>query len=366
MNAFRKLAAASTIALTAICVNASLAQTVQTSGQPKLNAGKSVVLALFGPATMISQVASADGLFSQFDANFQRFSELHWRDHSEKWEIANYYDRARIYYVFWGRSGNPTYLERGHAIAVDYRDKYLAANRYGASTHWAQMAGVLLHARLTKDPKSREAVLKVAETFSAPYYLDNLGRPSAEMDNRMQARVLTAMLYAWILTKENSGGAAESWAGKLRQALGDIMRSQSADGAFRFSRSQCDFAKPFMTGMLLDALIEYHDLFEPDERIAPVIKASVDYLWLHAYDAGSAAFLYLEGDCKEERREPAPDLNLMIVNGFGFVFSKTGDERYRERGDQIFAGGVRKAWLQNPKIFNQNYATAYRYLAYRK
>jgi hypothetical protein len=327
---------------------------------------KARVWTLFGPMTTLATGVSEKDIFARFDQQFHDHAELHWNDHGERWESANYYDRARIYYVFWARSGNPVFLQRAHLIATNYRDRYLVPNRYGASAHWSQMAGVLMHALVTGDPKSRESVLKVAETLAAPYYLNNLGSPDAEMDNRVQARVLTAMLYAWLMTNDQEGRQAALWASRLRNALNAIARSQAADGAFRFSRSQCGFVKPFMTGMLMDALIEYHDIFDKDHRIAGIILSSVNYLWNKVLDAEANAFLYVEGACRDEIREVAPDLNLMIVNGFGFVFAGTKDKTYRDRGDRLFAAGVQKAWLQSPKTFNQNYATAYKYLAYRQ
>ncbi len=177
----------------------------------------------------------------------------------------------------------------------------------------------------------------------------------------MQARVLTSMLYA-----AQVGPVPDArFTGRLGSALDAILRSQAQDGAFRFTRVQCGGAKPFMTGMLVDALIDYHDQHEADPRIPPAIARAVDYLWTRTWDEASQSFWYLERDCQDEKREPAPDLNLMIVNGFGFTYARTGDAVWRERGDRIFAAGVEKSWLQASKAFNQSYATAYRYPAYR-
>jgi hypothetical protein len=317
------------------------------------------ILRAFGPALPFS--SDGDDAFARHDQKFRTFADRHWAQDGARWEAANYYDRARIYYVAWARSGAPAWLQRAHALAVDYRDKYLIANRNQPSAHWAQMAGLLMHHWATGDEKSRDSVLRVAETFSTPYYLSNLADTGAEMDNRMQARVLTSLLYATQVGRPADAPPT----GRLRNALDAILRSQSKDGAFRFARAQCGGVKPFMTGMLVDALIEYHDQFEADPRIAPAIQRAVDYLWTKTWDEASQSFWYLERDCQDEKREPAPDLNLMIVNGFGFTYTRTGEAVWRERGDRIFAAGVDKSWLQASKAFNQNYATAYRYPAYR-
>ncbi len=316
------------------------------------------ILKAFGPA--LPMATGGDDPFARYDHRFRSFADRHWAADGPRWETANYYDRARIYYIAWARSGEPAWLQRAHALAVDYRDRYLIANRNQPSAHWAQMAGVLLHHWATGDARSRDSLLAVAESFSTPYYLANLADTGAEMDNRMQARVLTSLLYAAAIRPGDASLAA-----RLRSALAAILRSQAQDGAFRFTRVQCGGAKPFMTGMLVDALIEYHDQFESDPRIAPAIRRAIEYLWTSTWDEASQSFWYLERDCQDEKREPAPDLNLMIVNGFGFTYARTGEPVWRERGDRIFAAGVDKAWLQASKIFNQTYATAYRYPAYR-
>ena len=63
--------------------------------------------------------------------------------------------------------------------------------------------------------------------------------------------------------------------------------------------------------------------------------------------------------------KPSPDLNNLIVTSFGWLYKKTGDIRYHTAGEQIFAGGVNKAYLTGSKQFNENYTAAFRYLDYR-
>ncbi len=134
------------------------------------------ILKAFGPA--LPMAADGDDVFARFDRNFRTFADRHWAQDGPRWEAANYYDRARIYYVAWARSGEPDWLQRAHALAVDYRDRYLIANRNQPSAHWAQMAGVMIHHWATGDSASRDSVVRVAETFSTPYYLANLATPA--------------------------------------------------------------------------------------------------------------------------------------------------------------------------------------------
>jgi hypothetical protein len=121
-----------------------------------------------------------------------------------------------------------------------------------------------------------------------------------------------------------------------------------------------------MVGLLNDALISYYTYFNPDPRILPAVQKSADYMWAHDWDSAAQAFVYLGGPCTGGGREPAPDLNNLVVNGFGWIYQRTRDPAYRDRGDQIFAGAVAKAWLDGSKQFNQQYTSSFRYLAYRR
>ena len=60
----------------------------------------------------------------------------------------------------------------------------------------------------------------------------------------------------------------------------------------------------------------------------------------------------------------APDLNLLIAPAYAWLYRQTGDPAYRDRGDQIFAGGVKLAWL-GAKQFNQNYRWSFDYVRWR-
>ena len=62
----------------------------------------------------------------------------------------------------------------------------------------------------------------------------------------------------------------------------------------------------------------------------------------------------------------APDLNLLIAPAFAWMYQQTGDTTYRDRGDQIFAGGVKGAISTDGKQFNQNYMWSFDYVKWRQ
>jgi hypothetical protein len=63
--------------------------------------------------------------------------------------------------------------------------------------------------------------------------------------------------------------------------------------------------------------------------------------------------------------EPSPSLNLMIAPIYAWLYHQTGEARFLERGDQVFSGGVRRAWLGGGKQFNQSYRWSFDYVHYR-
>ena len=56
-------------------------------------------------------------LLPWIDANFRTYAEKHWSREGSA-SAGNYYDRAAIYYVWWARTGNATYLKRAQRQAA--------------------------------------------------------------------------------------------------------------------------------------------------------------------------------------------------------------------------------------------------------
>jgi hypothetical protein len=320
---------------------------------------------LVGPTITVTSASQLSAPFQKYEADFEKHANTHWNQTGATW-TENYYDRALIYYAWWVRSANVEYWKRATALALSYRTGYLEPENYRIAAHWAQIEGLELHYLLTGDEKSRYAVGRIGDEFNAPYYMENLGKLDGVMENRIQARTLMALLTAWKVNAASQEGSA--WATLLPGVLDAILSSQDYRGAYRFTRqdNQCGHNKPFMVGLLNDALIEYYTEFRADPRIPTAIRKSVDYMWANDWDDAAQSFVYLDGPCNGDGVAPAPDLNNLIVNGFGWVYRRTGDRAYLDRAERIFAGAVAKAWLEGSKQFNQQYASSFRYLAYRE
>jgi hypothetical protein len=324
-----------------------------------------VTTKLVGPTITVIRALTTSPSVRKYEEDFQKYADYHWNQTGATW-TGNYYDRALIYYAWWIRSGNLEYWKRATALALSYRAGYLEANDFRIAAHWAQFEGLELHYLLTGDEASRYALGRIGDEFNASYYINNLGKRDGFMENRIQARTLSAFLVAWKLSAPTRKGSV--WAALLPQALTSILSSQDESGAYRFTRSdnQCGHNKPFMVGLLNDALISYYSDFRADPRIPPAIQKSNDYMWANDWESAAQAFVYLDGPCAGTDVAPAPDLNNLTVNGYGWIYRLTGNQAYRDRAEQIFAGAIAKAWLEGSKQFNQQYTSSFRYLAYRE
>ena len=116
---------------------------------------------------------------------------------------------------------------------------------------------------------------------------------------------------------------------------------------------------PFMTGLMFETLIAYYEWFGNDAIITAVADAC-DWLWEEGW--GTSGFDYMIG-CDTGTGE-APDLNLLIAHGFAFAWHHTREQRFYDRGMEIFNQGVSEAYLGTRKHYNQNYRSSSAFLYY--
>jgi hypothetical protein len=81
------------------------------------------------------------------------------------------------------------------------------------------------------------------------------------------------------------------------------------------------------------------------------------------WDATAQAMIY---DLNAAPPNPTADLNLLVAPMYAFLYSMTGETKYRDQGDLLFAGGVQRAWLDGSKQFNQNYWWSFDYVVWRQ
>jgi hypothetical protein len=160
----------------------------------------------------------------------------------------------------------------------------------------------------------------------------------------------------------------------MTSVVDDAIRWQAKSGAFehdiaRPDPEECEKgprgASPFMTSLLVDALMDYWTLTK-DPRIADVVRKVAEWYAKDAVTSDGLAFRYLWG-CDGDPNDDSgvADLNLLIVHVFGAAFALTGDRRWLVFGDRMADSGVRAMQTTNPKQWNQAARSFARYLGYR-
>src|SRR5215217_5068069 len=328
---------------------------------------------LVGPLVSVGEISALGGTFSKYETNFATYEAQHWSSDGVSWATSNYYDRAFIEYQWYARTGDVTFLNRGNALAEDYLHNYVEANNYKVESWWSMPKGITAHYLLNGDAASLTAIGKIADGVCIPWNCNNNWANLTDphfAEGREQARALETLTQAILIDAPSQDG--HDFRAMAKSLVETLLSDQHADGSrpsyVTTTPDGKPIDKPFMNGLVNEAMINYYEQVEADPRIITYVKANLDYMWANEWDAGARAFQYLDLVPRSDPDgiTPAPDLNGLIVTGFGFVYQHTGDATYLQRGDQVFAGGVDGAWLTGSKQFNQSYAYSLNYLGDRE
>jgi hypothetical protein len=126
----------------------------------------------------------------------------------------------------------------------------------------------------------------------------------------------------------------------------------------------------FMIGLALRALIQYWE-YTGDPRVPVEIKAVLDYIWDRLWDRTRMQLIFNvapKGAKCEVTCSPIAHSELinMTVPAFAWYWSITGDETYRERGDEMFSHALDTAINYHGKIFTENYRWGIDYVLLRE
>jgi hypothetical protein len=306
--------------------------------------------------------------FARWQADMLSFGEqqCHYlREPGWQGGVGNWmYDPERVFYQIWDYTGDPKWELCVKAAQVFYRDSYvLAGAPNGPSSYQNFSRGIRINAQRTGDPLSKKAVELMATTvFGADI------TPIAWLDSFYYSRDTALSLMA-NLDLELLGGPHRARTDLLLQeSFGHIDQWFVSKVAQRQPPPVGSYGEnigmePFMVGLTVQALIQYNEQ-HPDPRIPPAIKIAVDGLWL-LWNAGAHGFPYSTAQGSTGSTGPSPDLNALIAPAYAWMYFTTGDPLYRDRGDQVFAGGVTNSFLWGGKQFNQAYMWTTDYVRWR-
>jgi hypothetical protein len=296
-------------------------------------------------------------------------------------ESIMFYDGARVYYQIGDYTGNPAWASCAHTLAVDYYP-YISSGKFFGFSMFPR--GLMLDTRRTGDSTSDSGVAILAQTSSWSY-----GNPEYMTDFtslREDAFGLEALLDDTVLN-----GTAHPLVAQAASALIGTLDQI-------FIQQRFTWYQPFMVGLAMESLIQYNDQY-PDPRVPYIIKQTLDAMWnaawrpdLHGFyyrcyslnlpglpglpadlpasnngcfspvsasdfaDADTSAWPWTPGDVFNYN-DVQPNLNNLISPAYAWMYLQTGDTKYREEADDLFAGGVIYNGAINyaGKEFSQNY-----------
>jgi hypothetical protein len=269
-------------------------------------------------------------------------------------------DAIRVYHQIAAYTGDgATWAKYITAAKKVYRDRYVVPSNGAVPGFWNFATGLRLDFDRNSDTKSKTAVMLLAG--NAAYAVDGVDPAYTASMSRMREVALTILSY---IEDQTLGGPQRTRRALfVNQAYGHI--NQFVTGTWQGTPIQ---ASPFTAALTAHALIRDWQ-YTADSRLLPALRALADYLWTQAWVPADQSMLYqlnpFDGSDGGRSTRGQPDLNLLIAPLYAFLFKATGDPKYRDEGDALFAAGVAKAYLEQNKQFNQNYWWSFDYVAWR-
>jgi hypothetical protein len=284
---------------------------------------------------------------------------------------STYYDAIRVYEQIADFTGEPAWDDCADKAKAIYRDGYAIKNGGKVPGYWNFTTGLRMDWERRSESASRQATILLSE--NGAYCTD--GTPVSWTGSTYSSREVAYCTMAFLNEEAVGAPRRARLAAFVDQGLGHIdswfvSKTSRAPNPFALVPQAAGqyYVQPFMVGLTMQALIRYWEVTQ-DPRVQPAVKTALDWLWSHAWVATDHAFWYENWVSDPSKtfpaRDGAPDLNLLIAPAFAWMYKMTGDTLYRDRGDQVFAGGVTGAYLIGGKHFDQNYMWSFDYVRWR-
>lgn len=335
--------------------------------------------------------------------------------------MGNYYDLVLCLYALHERSGDPAHLAEARRIADLYYDFHAySVGKYGTTSPRHQCFGGQILRAMDGRADQWAFITEQARKSYRTWLGLRLDYPGLYIGIRESA--FTLMHLCWLAVahpdeavraemRANADAAVHQYFLRLEAQGYTGPDGGTAQGGFWWTDSlvrdgQSLFAQPFMVGLLLEAFIYYHQLTQ-DTEVAALIPRTVE--WLHGYyrvdepvvtdhaptkpevegvswrnhpylifpDGTWSSATSLPGGWDTNTIREARQANSDLCAAYGYAYRLTGDVRFREWGDEVFAAtfGKGEGPLADPfynladynaKSYGQAYRSAGRYLYWRQ
>lgn len=325
-------------------------------------------------------VPLSDKTSQGYEANVDKYYPL-MRDTALTGDVSDdaYYDFAHTLYQLYARSNDEDIFKTARREAVAYRSRIIregpdrGRHQQRPQTRYIYVQAMIDDYLMTGDQDSLEVAGSMAE------YLRDHFEPSAAFYPKSAEHFWTerevAFPFLGIISYYELTGD-QKYLESAREIMRNLYRTQNEwpqRGGFIHNLYSHDpeegcrrdeyGGSPFMTGLLLEAVVKYHQMTHSNLAKDSIFKA-VDWLMKEALTDTKNSFVYLT--CDISRGQGHPDLNMLIVHAFGYAYKISGHQKkeYLETGEAVFNEGVEKAYLDDRKHFDQNYRSSGHFLSY--
>lgn len=267
---------------------------------------------------------------------------------------STYYDFQRVAFQISDYTKDAYWDGCASLPRLHYRDGYVVANGGRIPGYWVFAKGLAEDYRRNRNTFSLAALRSLGNNAA---YCNLQGSAPAELPSSDLSR---ESAYCLLLFLEKR---------KLGDPAGNLIKFRDYSRGHLdqwFVKHSAAHTKPFMVGLTAEALINYKERQNKSYPLIQILSKAGDELWSKFWDEKSQSFFYVDNPYpNDDGHIPAPDLNLLIAPMYGWLWKMTHNPKWRERGDKIFEGGVRGAWLGGGKQFNQNYRWSFDYIKWR-
>lgn len=262
-----------------------------------------------------------------------------------------YYDGAWVYFKVADYTNDPRWKDCALNIAQQYRQYVSSGN--GAIPGWRVFTQGLRRAyEETGTASYRDAVGLIA---SNGLYSSSAGDPRDTV-----ARETAYILRAW--TDAHLLGFPTD-ATKVGRAVMYLLGHLRVFSNLPPQESTALEHQTFMGGIAMQALAYYYDHCTPDPRIPPTIKQYLDWLWQYGWDGNQGKLVWnphptntgFPRHCQSGCQVYNRDLMNLTIWAYWWYWHHTGDDVYRQRGDEMFGYAVADPIDYSGKIFSQNF-----------
>ncbi len=330
------------------------------------------------------QVPMGQMEFPQYDQNIETFFPAI-RDKGWTGDVREdgFYSTAHVFYQLYARSGELKYLLAARRELLHYRENQVihegperGATPVGQDPRYIYVDALADDYLLTGDPRSLEVAGWMADYLKDRFDPRKAFYPKDSnkfwTERNMTFPFLGHLNYYLISQDQEHFKIAEEYMKNLYKtqmewpSRGGFIHNLYAHDPEEGAREDEYGGSPFMAGLLLEPIIEYHRLTGSDMAADSIFRA-LDWLIREGLIKGGDSFKYLTAD-KYLHSEGESDLNLLVAHAFSYGYKISGYQRkdYLEIGNKVFERGVYKGYLEKRKHFNQNFRSSGHFLGYLK